>query len=51
MSEPIGSIKSLTRKSSRSRIVEPAPRGLTPYKILKPNAHGSESIIIIIILM
>ena len=35
-----------TMKSSRSMMVEPAPRGCTPDKMLKPRTHGILSIVI-----
>lgn len=42
MSEPKGRILLLIIKSSMSRIVEPAPRGVIPDHKLKPRAQGTD---------
>ena len=41
--EPRGSRLLLTMKSSRSRIMEPGPKGWMPDSTLKPRAQGRES--------
>lgn len=51
ISEPIGRIRLLTRKSSKSSTLELSPKGWNHFHILNPNTHGSESNITRIILM
>ena len=50
-SEPAGNIRLLTRKSSKSRIVDSPPNGWSDDNILNPNTQGNDNTDIIIILI
>ena len=51
ISEPAGNIRLLTRKSSKSRIVDSPPNGWSDDNILNPNTQGNDNTDIIIILI